>query len=361
MKVTAKNILEKWDEIEGYLNDKTHNTFNQGFKVIIKFYDDKPEHAEFKKSIDTFIADVNKQLAKVSDKKSDAAKDDPKVDKMSDKKDDAKSDITIEPTADTKDDTIVETTSSAKPDITIDTYGHGLIVYGPGTTAIKDKLKAMGGEWKKLRKKAAVAFAWIFKPEAKADLEKLIGGEIKKQRIDIITIKGKKYRVTNTKGKFKLVKKTVKGGKTKTDSDAKKDGTKSTKKDSSKDKTEKKAKRTPKPKVGESPNWYKTMRTFSEAAGRTVPIRSVRKMLSDLQDRFDAKRDLKTPHITIIREIQDKILPYANKKTAKVALPAWKELVAKCKTAMKTINVDGKAGYSDMESKSLAGCGRKRK
>ncbi|MBQ3689436.1 MAG: hypothetical protein II937_06155, partial [Bacteroidales bacterium] len=60
MKVSNTNIVEKWDEIEQYLNDKTHDTFNE---FLPEDFTD-PEMADM---YEPFIKDVNRQLAKVKD------------------------------------------------------------------------------------------------------------------------------------------------------------------------------------------------------------------------------------------------------------------------------------------------------
>ena len=84
-------------------------------------------------------------------------------------------------------------------------------------------------------------------------------------------------------------------------------------------------------------------------------------MVMDIQDRFDAKRGRNTPHIDIIRDIQDKLLPYANKKTAKVQLPQWEDLVERCKKAIATVAVSSKVEKEDIKTTTLSGTRRKRK
>ena len=129
----------------------------------------------------------------------------------------------------------------------------------------------------------------------------------------------------------------------------------------SKPKKETKKRTSDKIKLAEAPNWLKTLRSFKNAAGKERTVTGIRKMVMDIQDRFDAKRGLKTPHITLIREIQDKLLPYANKKTAKVQLPQWEDLVERCKKAIATVAVSSKVEKEDIKTTTLSGTRRKRK
>ena len=135
------------------------------------------------------------------------------------------------------------------------------------------------------------------------------------------------------------------------------------KKESKKKETKKETKKrtSNKTKLAEAPNWLKTLRSFKSAAGKERTVTGIRKMVMDIQDRFDAKRGLKTPHITLIREIQDKLLPYANKKTAKVQLPQWEDLVERCKKAIATVAVSSEVEKEDIKTTTLSGTRRKRK
>ncbi len=117
-----------------------------------------------------------------------------------------------------------------------------------------------------------------------------------------------------------------------------------------------------KTKLAEPPNWLKTLRSFKNAAGKERTVTGIRKMVTDIQDRFDAKRGLKTPHITLIREIQDKLLPYANRHTdRKVQLPQWTDLVEQCKKAIATVSVSSKVSKEDIKTATLAGTHKSRK
>lgn len=122
------------------------------------------------------------------------------------------------------------------------------------------------------------------------------------------------------------------------------------------------SKKTTKTKLAEPPNWLKTLRSFKNAAGKERTVTGIRKMVMDIQDRFDAKRGLKTPHITLIREIQDKLLPYANRHTdRKVQLPLWNDLVEQCKKAIATVSVSSKVSKEDIKTATLAGTHKSRK
>lgn len=136
--------------------------------------------------------------------------------------------------------------------------------------------------------------------------------------------------------------------------------TKDTKKET-KSKDKKQTRKSTKTKLAEAPNWLKTLRSFKSAAGKERTVTGIRKMVMDIQDRFDAKRGRNTPHIDIIRDIQDKLLPYANKKTAKVQLPQWEDLVERCKKAIATVAVSSKVEKEDIKTTTLSGTRRKRK
>lgn len=127
-------------------------------------------------------------------------------------------------------------------------------------------------------------------------------------------------------------------------------------------KKETKKRTSDKTKLAEPPNWLKTLRSFKNAAGKERTVTGIRKMVMDIQDRFDAKRGLKTPHITLIREIQDKLLPYANRHTdRKVQLPQWTDLVEQCKKAIATVSVSSKVSKEDIKTATLAGTHKSRK
>ncbi len=120
----------------------------------------------------------------------------------------------------------------------------------------------------------------------------------------------------------------------------------------------KKDKKPAKPQVGESPAWLTTLKSFVKSfAGQTKDTWRVRKYVMEIQANFDAKRGGKTPHIDIIREIQDKLLPYANKNAKKVDIPKYDDLVSKCKSAIngKDFTVSKKAKKPELKKESLSG------
>ena len=230
-KITPSNLVAKWDSIKSLVNAATRDTYNAGIPEVLTIYNDDEDA---KKAIDTFIADVNRQLAK---------------------------------------------TKSAKP---------------------ATKRKYVRGKGKLRRKKPQT------KPEP----------EPKKE----------------------------------------------SKKKESKPKKETKKRTSDKTKLADPPNWLKTLRSFKNAAGKERTVTGIRKMVMDIQDRFDAKRGLKTPHITLIREIQDKLLPYANRHTdRKVQLPQWNDLVEQCKKAIATVSVSSKVSKEDIKTATLAGTRKTRK
>ncbi len=120
----------------------------------------------------------------------------------------------------------------------------------------------------------------------------------------------------------------------------------------------KKDKKPAKPQVGESPAWLTTLKSFVKSfAGQTKDTWRVRKYVMEIQANFDAKRGGKTPHIDIIREIQDKLLPFANKDAKKVDIPKYDDLVSKCKSAIngKDFTVSKKAKKHELKKESLSG------
>ena len=120
----------------------------------------------------------------------------------------------------------------------------------------------------------------------------------------------------------------------------------------------KKDKKPAKPQVGESPAWLTTLKSFVKSfAGQTKDTWRVRKYVKEIQANFDAKRGGKTPHIDIIREIQDKLLPFANKDAKKVDIPKYDDLVSKCKSAIngKDFTVSKKAKKPELKKESLSG------
>ncbi|MBR6250098.1 MAG: AAA family ATPase [Bacteroidales bacterium] len=71
MKVTKENIVEKWNEIEKYLNKETHDTYAQAAPE--DFTD--PDWADV---VDPFIKDINRQLENVSEPQAAPKAEEPK-------------------------------------------------------------------------------------------------------------------------------------------------------------------------------------------------------------------------------------------------------------------------------------------
>lgn len=121
---------------------------------------------------------------------------------------------------------------------------------------------------------------------------------------------------------------------------------------------EQKAKKAGKNKVGESPKWLKTLQSFVKSfAGKTKDTWRVRAFVEDIQAYFSKKHGNATPNIDLIREIQDKLLPYANSDKKKVEIPAYADLVAKFKKAAKDkdFTVSNKVKKSDLKNAELSG------
>ena len=142
----------------------------------------------------------------------------------------------------------------------------------------------------------------------------------------------------------------------KTDNDGKKDKPKPEKTEK-KDKPEKKH-RTKKAQVGESPKWLKTRDAFVKSfAGKTKDTWRVRNYITDIQAYFSKNHGKQTPNIDLIRDIQDKLIKYANSDDRKVTIPAYDDLVSKCKKAIrdKDITVSNKAKKPEIKPKELSG------
>lgn len=126
----------------------------------------------------------------------------------------------------------------------------------------------------------------------------------------------------------------------------------------SKPKTENKPKKEPKKKIGETPDWLSTVQSFVKSfAGKTKDTWRVRKFVKDIQAYFNSKHGKKTPNVEIIREIQEKLLPLANSNKAKVEVPQYADLVAKCKKAIKDkdFSVSKKEKKPELKKENLSG------
>lgn len=244
MKVSNTNIVEKWDEIEQYLNDKTHDTYNE---FLPEDFTD-PDMADM---YEPFIKDVNRQLAKVT----------------------------------------------------------------PQKKTLKHKFtKGKGGKRKVTgrRKKGEK------KPEKKADEPK------KKPKKTSGTTK-KKTGTTKKKGT-----------------------------------TETKSKKESKPKIGEAEPWQVTLRYFAAyCCGKEKTVTSIRKFVKQIQAQFSAKLRHKTPHIELIREIQEKLIPKANSTETKVQLPEWADLKKRCQEAAKEKTISKTVAKPQLKETALSGLKKK--
>lgn len=148
--------------------------------------------------------------------------------------------------------------------------------------------------------------------------------------------KSRKRKYGTMKGKYKVVK---------------------SKKNEPKEEPKKTTKKSTKTKVAEAPNWVKTLRSFKRIVKKTKTRNSIRNYIITIQDRFDKKRGLSTPCISIIREIQKVLLPFANSSDTHVDIPPFDEIVEKINVALKTIVVSNKLTKSKLKATELAGPG----
>ena len=155
-----------------------------------------------------------------------------------------------------------------------------------------------------------------------------------------------KRKYTTGKGKMKVTGRRKKG-EPKPEKDTKK-----------KTKKEKKTSKTKKQQVGENPAWLATLQSFVKSfAGKTKETWRVRKYVVDIQAKFSKKHGNATPNIDIIRDIQDKLIKYANSDERKVDIPEYTDLVAKCKKAIKEkgFTVSNKAKKPEIKTEELSG------
>ena len=125
-----------------------------------------------------------------------------------------------------------------------------------------------------------------------------------------------------------------------------------------------KSAKTEKTKLGENPAWLATLNSFVKSfAGKTKDTWRVRDFVSKIQGSFNAKLGQKTPNIDLIRDIQDKLCPYTKSDKKKVDIPAYAELVAKCKAAIKAkdFTVSRTVPKPEIKSIPLSGVKKKRK
>ena len=139
--------------------------------------------------------------------------------------------------------------------------------------------------------------------------------------------------------------------------------TKKEKKDE-KPKTQKPTKptKTTKEKIGEAEPWQVTLRYFATyCCGKDKTVASIRKFVKQIQATFSAKLGNKTPHIELIREIQEKLLPKANSSEKKVSLPEWSDLKKRCQEAAKDKIISKKVKRPTIVKTALSGLKKKRK
>lgn len=146
--------------------------------------------------------------------------------------------------------------------------------------------------------------------------------------------------------------------------------TKAEKKDAKADKpakTEKKdTKQTkadkPKKEVfGDKPNWYVVLESYlkSFAGNSKKQTWRVRAFVRSINDYFNKKYGLDTPHIDLIRKIRKELFDAANNVTdAHVSIPKNKELMDACKAALSKYSINKKE-RKKIEEIALAGCGMK--
>lgn len=197
-------------------------------------------------------------------------------------------------------------------------------------------------------------------------LEKKMPTEKKTRKGKYTTAKGK-YKITSRrkKGEPKAKKEEEKpakkpkttGSNAKKSSSTPKKGAKAGKKTDEAPKTEKQGK----PKVGEAAPWQSTLRKFASMCGKERTVTSIRKFVREIQANFSAKLKGKTPHIELIREIQEKLLPKANSSERKVTLPQWDDLKKQCQAAAREWTVSKTVKKPEIKSTSLSGVKKKRK
>lgn len=170
-----------------------------------------------------------------------------------------------------------------------------------------------------------------------------------------------KHKFTKGKGKRKVVGRRKKGEKKSEPKRPKKKAKSSTtKKTTTETEKQTKTKKQSKPKVGEAAPWQATLRRFATMCGKERTVTSVRKFVKEIQANFSAKLRKKTPHIELIREIQEKLLPYANKiNVAKVQIPAWADLKTQCQAAAKEWTISKTIEKPEIKETSLSGLKKK--
>ena len=123
----------------------------------------------------------------------------------------------------------------------------------------------------------------------------------------------------------------------------------------------KKEKKETKERVAEAEPWQYTLRRFAAMCGKERTVTGIRKFVREIQANFSAKLGKKTPHIDLIRQIQEKLLPKANSKEKKIELPQWDDLKKQCQQAAREKIVSRTIAKPEIKSAALSGLKKKRK
>ena len=124
--------------------------------------------------------------------------------------------------------------------------------------------------------------------------------------------------------------------------------------------TETKSKKESKPKIGEAEPWQVTLRYFAAyCCGKEKTVTSIRKFVKQIQAQFSAKLRRKTPHIELIREIQEKLIPKANSTETKVQLPEWADLKKRCQEAAREKTISKTVAKPQLKETALSGLKKK--
>ncbi|MBQ3658369.1 MAG: hypothetical protein II956_16255, partial [Bacteroidales bacterium] len=115
-----------------------------------------------------------------------------------------------------------------------------------------------------------------------------------------------------------------------------------------------------KPKIGEAEPWQVTLRYFAAyCCGKEKTVTSIRKFVKQIQAQFSAKLRRKTPHIELIREIQEKLIPKANSTETKVQLPEWADLKKRCQEAAREKTISKTVAKPQLKETALSGLKKK--
>jgi len=123
--------------------------------------------------------------------------------------------------------------------------------------------------------------------------------------------------------------------------------------------TKTKSKKESKPKIGEAEPWQVALRRFATMCGKERTVTSIRKFVKEIQAQFSAKLRHKTPHIELIREIQEKLIPKANSTETKVQLPEWADLKKRCQEAAKEKTISKTVAKPQLKETALSGIKKK--